>query len=66
MRTISALRREYGRDLVDNLVEQFGEHLVRVYDDEGFDLEYMDEAYQGEFESDEAFVMDLLRETGIL
>lgn len=61
---VKKLLKETDKDTLRELIEQFGEDLVFKYYDNGYSLDSMQEAYQGEYISDEDFTQELLEETG--
>ena len=52
------------KDTLRDLIDRFGEELVWQYLDEGYGLDSMEEAYQGEYSSDEDFVRELVESCG--
>jgi len=45
--------KETDRETLEGLIERFGEDLVAHYQEEGYNLDYMEDSYQGEYRSDE-------------
>ena len=54
------------KDTLQELIEEFGEDLVRQYQADGHGLDSMQEAYNGEWDSDEDFVQNLLEDCGTI
>jgi len=50
--------------MLGDLIERFGEDLVWEYLDNGYSLDSMEEAYQGEYDDDEDFTQQLLEDCG--
>ena len=51
--------KEISKDTLKNLIEQFGENVVREYQENGYKLSSMEEAYKGKYRDYEEFVMDI-------
>ena len=54
------------KDTLKDLIELYGEELVNQYHKEGYDLSSMEEAYQGEYRSDEDFARNMADDLGLL
>jgi len=54
------------KDTVKELIELYGEDLVNQYQKEGYDLSSMEEAYQGEYRSDEDFAREMAEQCGYM
>jgi hypothetical protein len=52
------------KDTLKDLIERFGDDLVWNYLDNGYSLDDMEEAYQGEYSNDEEFTEQLLEDIG--
>ncbi len=52
------------KDTLKELIELYDEDLVYQYCNEGYSLDSMQEAYQGEYSNDEDFVQELLESCG--
>jgi antirestriction protein len=59
-----ACLKDTDKDTLKDLIEKFGEELVNQYKKDGYGLDDMDEAYQGEYKNDEDFVQQLLEDCG--
>lgn len=55
---------ETDRETLVELIEGFGEELVAQYQREGFPLNDMEEAYNGQYRSDEDFAQNLADDLG--
>jgi len=55
-----------GRDELEELIERFGEELVTEYQEQGYSLGDMKEAYQGEYRSDEDFAQQMADDLGAI
>ena len=55
---------EVGRSTLEDLIEQFGEDIVQEYMQQGYDINTMEEAYQGIYTDDEDFVQTLVEDVG--
>ena len=51
------------KDTLRDLIEEFGESLVFEYQDNGYGLDDMQEAYQGEYKDDEDFAYETCNQT---
>jgi len=58
------LLREIDKDTLAELLERFDEELIIEYCKQGYSLADMDEAYQGEYNSDEDFAQNLAEDLG--
>ena len=54
------------KDTLQELIEEFGEDLVRQYQSDGYELDSMQEAYSGEFSSDKDFAQNMADELGLI
>lgn len=63
-RQAKRLLKETDKDTLRELIEQVGEDLVYQYYVDGYSLDTMQEAYQGEYRSDEDFTQQLLEDFG--
>jgi len=50
--------KEIDRDTLEGLIKRFGEDLVTAYQKEGYALADMEDASQGEYDSDEEFAQE--------
>jgi len=57
---------DLGRDNLEELIKKYGIDVVEGYVDNGYSLSDFEEAYSGEWSSDEDFVQDLLESCGDL
>jgi antirestriction protein len=61
-----ACLKEVDKDTLRELIEQFGEDIVRQYYEEGYDLNSMQEAYQGQYDNDEDFAQQMAEDLGLI
>ena len=55
-----------GRDKLEELIEEYGIDVVEEYVNNGYSIKDFEEAYQGQYDNDEDFVMQLLEDCGDL
>lgn len=61
--TVKTIIRDIGRSELERLLGQYDEDVLQAAIDCDVQPEDIEEAYQGAFDSDEAFVQDLLEQT---
>jgi len=62
--TVKGCLKDTDKDTLRGLIDRFGEDLVAEYWRQGYSLDSMEEAYQGQYRSDADFAQELAEELG--